>query len=154
MAISTNIHINKVADLSEDIKEQFSLGVVRISEDRVRISVWLPDEEHCQLCLYKDGKIFKKMPMAAMKAIGIKDIFTITLAGEKLTEQLSQMEYDFRVGGEHCMDPYARLVGEGKSLERNMGMPGDMLTEKSVVGLFLMILTGRGKNGNTWIFLI
>lgn len=110
MAIAANIHINKVADLSEGINEQFSLGVVRISVDRVRISVWLPGEEHCQLCLYKDGKIFQKIPMTSMKAMGIKDIFTITLAGEKLTEQLKEMEYDFRVRGEHRMDPYARLV--------------------------------------------
>lgn len=121
MAITENIHSSRTTGLSGDAGEQFCLGVLRLSSSKVRISAWQPGEKHCQLCLYKNGKIYKKMPMTAMKAEGMEDIFTIVLLGERLDEQLSEMEYDFWVNGEHRMDPYARMVKGREKFGRKGG---------------------------------
>lgn len=119
MAITESIHISRISGI---VDEQFCLGVLQLNEDKVRISTWQPGEVHCQLCLYKDGKIYKKMPMSAMKAEGMEDVFTIVLSGENLIEQLGRMEYDFRVNGEHRIDSYARLIkGRGKFGRRTHG---------------------------------
>ena len=140
MAITENIHSSRTTGLSGDAGEQFCLGVLRLSSSKVRISAWQPGEKHCQLCLYKNGKIYKKMPMTAMKAEGMEDIFTIVLLGERLDEQLSEMEYDFWVNGEHRMDPYARMIKGREKFGRKGGAS------------FLIILTGRASTGSGWMF--
>lgn len=110
MTTTETLHIERAPWLSVEENELFSLGVSRINENQVRIAIWQPEAKNCQLCLYRDGKVYKKFPMTAMTGLGMDDIFSVVLTGEKLADHLNKMEYDFAIEGEHYMDPYARLV--------------------------------------------
>lgn len=109
------IHTDKTPGLAGNESEHFSPGVTRISENEVRFLTWQQGEKSCQLCLYEDGKVFQRFPMAAMTAFGMPDVFAVTLTAEHLVQKIRHMEYDFIVSGRHCMDSYARLVSGRES---------------------------------------
>lgn len=88
----------------------FPLGVTRKGKNRIQITVWRPKVAACSLCLYKSGKMIKKVKMFSMKETGMEDIFSVQLTGENLFSVLSEMEYDFLADGIRFQDIYARAV--------------------------------------------
>lgn len=87
----------------------FKLGVSNISENRVQAAFWRRGVSRCQLCLYKHGKK-QKITMEPMRESGIRDVFSVIIEGEHITERMNGLEYDFIVDGEHVTDPYARVI--------------------------------------------
>lgn len=100
--------------MMENIKilkgDAFPLGVTEQGDNRIQITVWRPKAAACSLCLYRNGKLVKKVKMFPMKEIGIKDIFSVQLIGENLFSLLSEMEYDFVADGIRFQDIYAKAV--------------------------------------------
>lgn len=116
MAVLQQIKINK--------GKAFPLGISKVGENEIQIAIWHPGASACQLRLYYDGKMQKKISMSSLKEMGMEDVFSIRLQGENLLQEIEQMEYDFVIHGEAVLDPYVREIsgrdkfGKKRSKER------------------------------------
>lgn len=99
----------------------FPLGVTRESDNQIQVAIWRPDTLGCSLCLYKQGKLQKKIKMFPVDETGMEDIFSVKLSGLNLTEKLDGMEYDFLMDGVRCQDPYAKAVAGRERFGRKRG---------------------------------
>ena len=102
----------------------FPQGVSKVGDNEIQIAIWQPGATVCQLRLYCDGKIQKKISMTALNDMEITDVFSIRLSGENLFFELKKIEYDFVIDGETVLDPYVQEVsgrenfGKKRSKER------------------------------------
>lgn len=101
MAILDNIQLQKAAT--------FQLGVVKINDDQVQVTLWQQGASVCQLRLHKQGQK-QKINMNPMRELGLKDVFSVVIAGENVTERMSGLDYDFLVDGVQMLDPYAKEI--------------------------------------------
>lgn len=99
----------------------FPLGMTRTGENQIQIAIWRPKASTCQLCLYKQGKLQKKLSMFPMKENGMQDIFSVLITGDHLLEELRGIDYDFLSDGQHYQDLYARAVSGRERFGRKKG---------------------------------
>lgn len=91
---------------------------VSIEEERVNFAVCVPEGSKCELLLYPAGADVPAEVYLMQEKDGIGEVRFLALEG--LTERY---EYNFRIGGKICIDPYARaitghkLFGEKEDLE-------------------------------------
>lgn len=73
---------------------------------QVEITVWAKEKKNCNLCLYKGGHLWHKIPMFSMAEEGADDLFSVVMEGENLENALADCEYCFEADKERFSDPY------------------------------------------------
>lgn len=91
------------------VEDGTALGVTKLSEDSVQISVWRQGVSRCELCIYQNQKKHT-YPMFPAKEWGMADYFTLCIEKEGIAERLQGMTYDFVADGDRFVDPYAREI--------------------------------------------
>lgn len=96
------------------------LGVKKKSENEIQISVWRPNTTSCDLRLHENGKKVRYTMYTAGIENG-KDIYTISLHGENIAEQLQGVEYDFVADGTTFVEPYAKEIAGRERFGKKRG---------------------------------
>lgn len=110
----------KIQTSCGEIQNSIELGVKKISETQVQIGVWRQGADRCELCLYAGGKKVT-YPMYSAKQLGMEDIFTICLQGEKIEELLQGVAYDFLADKQYFADPFAREISGRERFGKKQG---------------------------------
>lgn len=82
-----------------------TLGPVK-GKDGITFSVWSMEEDPPVLLLYKKGKTELFQELEFPKDMIMGNIYTMKITG--LSEK--EFDYAYRIGGEICLDPYARVL--------------------------------------------
>ncbi len=78
--------------------------------NQVEVTIWCKEKESCKLCLYKENRIWYKIPMFSMREEGAADVFGVVLEGTGVAEKLATCEYCFEVDREIANDPYMQAT--------------------------------------------
>ena len=108
------------------------LGAVRMGE-RTNFAVAVPAGKSCELLLYRTGAV---KPEAVFEMPEEENWGSPFLAVEGMTGE--NYEYNYRIDGRICVDPYVKELSRTRKLERNQSRKktkcGGVFRRKTMIG--------------------